>query len=401
MKRFLIPLATRLFVALLGGIVGNAAPAAAQELSSFRSLSVLSRPEPGNESSDAVEPRRREEPGEDEATGEPAEDKRDLPLSAFRPSEPNLEQSPAESWAPAKRLGGKGGIPGGDAPIGPSAFWSPAQNVRGGGDFALSGQAAKLGFPISMVEGHGAWIAIANITRLEISTSEILPQSGLAVPDELWSIQAGALHVRELGDGWTVGGMLMVGSASDEPFENGRDLTLTAVGFLNVPSYDRNEWRFGLFYSPTSQLPFPIPGVAYLWRPDERWDVSIGVPASVTFRPTERLTLQAAWRPLTNVDLTATQLLDDGWSLRGGYRTHTDTFFLSQRTNDDDRMFLFDQRLFVGVGRDIFPHARLEVSGAYLFDRRLFQAEDFTGSRSDGFGIEPGFLGTVQLSFVR
>ena len=69
--------------------------------------------------------------------------------------------------------------------------------------------------------------------------------------------------------------------------------------------------------------------------------------------------------------------------------------------DDDDRLFLFDQRLFVGVGREIFPGARLEVSGAYLFDRRLFQADNFTGSRSDGFAIEPGFLGTVQLSFVR
>lgn len=285
--------------------------------------------------------------------------------------------------------------------MGASAFWSPVQNVRGGGDFAMSGQTAKLGFPISVVEGHGAWIAIANVSRLEISTSEALPQSGLAVPDELWSIQAGALHFREIGEGWTVGGMLMVGSASDAPFENGRDLTFTAVGFLNVPSYDANEWRFSLFYSPTSQLPFPIPGVAYLWRPDERWDVSIGMPLSVTYRPTERLTLQAAWRPLTNVDATATQELGDGWNVSGGYRTHTDTFFLSQRIDDDDRLFLFDQRLFVAVGRDLFPGARLEVSGAYLFDRRLFQADNFAGSRSDGFAIEPGFLGMVQFSFAR
>ena len=125
------------------------------------------------------------------------------------------------------------------------------------------------------------------------------------------------------------------------------------------------------------------------------------MPSSVTYRPTERLTLQAAWRPLTNIDVTATQLLSDGWSLKGGYRTQTDTFFLSERANDDERLFLFDQRLFVGVGRDLFPHARLEVSGAYLFDRRVFQAENFAGSRSDGFGIEPGFLGTVQLTFVR
>lgn len=371
-----------LLVALVSVGVWNAVPARAQELSTFRSLSLL--PQPAEE--------------ERPSAAEEAEFSSDA--SAIRLDDPDLEEASAETSAKGRaRL--KGGLPGGDSPMGISAFWSPTQNVRGGGDFAMSGQTAKLGFPISVVEGHGAWIAIANVARLEISTSAVLPQTGQAIPDELWSIQAGALHIRELGEGWTVGGMLMAGSASDEPFENGRDLTFTAVAFLNVPSYDQNEWSFSLFYSPTSQLPFPIPGVAYLWRPDERWDVSIGVPFSVTYRPTERLTLQAAWRPLTNVDMTATQKLGDAWSLSGGYRTHTDTYFLSQRTNDDDRLFVFDQRLFVGLGRDLFPGARLEVSGAYLFDRRVFQAVDFTGSRSDGFGIEPGFLGTVQISIAR
>ena len=270
MKRCPIPFAKRLLVALLGGIVGSAAPATAQQLSNFRSLSVLSEPQPEGEDSDAAEAERRGGSAEEQVDEEPRETEEDrlhAALPSVRSAEVDLGPLPAESSAPTGRrsLGGKGGLPGGDSPMGLFAFWSPSQNVRGGGDFALSGQAAKLGFPISMVEGHGAWIAIANIARLEISTSEVLPQSGLAVPDELWSIQAGALHFRELGDGWTVGGMLIVGSASDEPFENGRDLTLTAVGFLNVPSYDENEWRFGLFYSPTSQLPFPIPGVAYLW----------------------------------------------------------------------------------------------------------------------------------------
>lgn len=384
MKRRSAVAAKSLLVALLCAGVWNAAPAVAQQLSTFRSLSVLPQPT--------------EEEPTDEATEDGAAPS--CP-SAVRSLDADLEEHLEDAPAKAKRPRAKGGLPGGDSPMGVSAFWSPSQNVRGGGDFAMSGQTAKLGFPISVVEGHGAWIAIANVSRLEISTSQNLPQSGLAVPDELWSIQAGALHFRELDEGWTVGGMLMVGSASDEPFENGRDLTFTAVGFLNVPSYDANEWRFSLFYSPTSQLPFPIPGVAYLWRPDERWDVSIGVPLSVTYRPTERLTLQAAWRPLANVDATAIQQLADGWSLSGGYRTHTDTFFLSQRTDDDDRLVLFDQRLFVGLGREIFPGARLEVSGAYLFDRRLFQANNFAGSRSDGFAIEPGFLGTVQLSLVR
>lgn len=376
--------ATTLFAAPFSATFAHA-----QQFSTFRGLSVLPEQEidePASLSSDSV--------SDDVEIDDGLTEDSEVP-SVIRESDDALTR-------PSRNRDRRGGNAlGADRPMGISAFWSPEQNVRGGGDFSMSGQSANLGFPVSVVEGHGAWIAIANVSRLEISTSATLPQSGLAVPDELWSLQAGALHMRELGDGWTAGGMLLVGSASDEPFEHGRDLTFTAVGFLNVPSYESNEWRFSVFYSPTSQLPYPIPGIAYVWRPDERWDISIGVPLSATYRPTESLTLQASWRPLTNVEATATQELAGGWSLSGGYRTKTETFWLAERIDDEDRLFLFDQRLFVGLGKEVFGGARLEVGGAYLFDRRLFQADDFAGSRADGLGIEPGFLGTVQLTFSR
>jgi len=93
----------------------------------------------------------------------------------------------------------------------------------------------------------------------------VLPDSGLPVPDQFWDIEVGTMHIRELADGWRAGGMLRVGSPSDQPFAALRDMTVTLLGFLTIPSGQRDAWNFSLFYSPTGQIVWPIPGVAYVF----------------------------------------------------------------------------------------------------------------------------------------
>jgi len=102
------------------------------------------------------------------------------------------------------------------------------------------------------------------------------------VPDQLWIVETGVTHIRPLDSGGTLGGTFLFGSASDRPFAAGRDLTLMAVAFWNTPAKnDRDEWSFSVFFSPTSQLPYPLPGIAYGWRPSESFEAKLGVPASL------------------------------------------------------------------------------------------------------------------------
>ena len=48
-------------------------------------------------------------------------------------------------------------------------------------------------------------------------------------------------------------------------------------------------------YSPTSELPFPIPGVAYVWQPADNFRMNIGVPFMVMYRPVDDLTLDFSY----------------------------------------------------------------------------------------------------------
>lgn len=304
--------------------------------------------------------------------------------------------SPTESQLPADSQGERGRSPF------TARLWSiPAQNLRNlPGDLAMNGEEFDLAFPLR-IDPDGIWLGLGSVQRLQISTSAMLPDSGLPVPDELWNIEVGAMHLRTLDNGWRAGGMFRVGSPSDRPFMALRDMSVTLLGFLTVPSGERDAWNFSLFYSPTGQIIFPIPGVAYVWRPTPQFQANLGIPFSLDYRPTESLTVTASYRPLNDIQVLVRQSLDEAWSIYGAYRTVNDTFLLAERLEDRERTYLFDQRLTLGIERQLGRGWSIDLSAAYVFDRQIFQAEKFSGSRRDELAIDPGIAGMLQLVWTR
>lgn len=290
---------------------------------------------------------------------------------------------------------------GGRSPFTARLWWIPQQNLRTQPhDLAMNGEEFGLAFPLRLLP-DGIWLGLGSVERLEIDTSAVLPDSGLPVPDELWDIQFGAMRIRTFDNGWRAGGMFRVGSASDRPFTALRDMTVTLLGFLTIPSGERDAWNFSLFYSPTGQIIFPIPGVAYAWRPSPQFQANLGIPFSLEYRPTEFLTVTASYRPLNNVQVLVRQSLDDAWAIYGAYRTVSETFLLADRLEDRERTYLFDQRLTLGIERQIGRGWSVDLSAAYVFDRQIFQAEKFSGSRRDELAIDPGVAGMLQLVWTR
>jgi hypothetical protein len=332
-------------------------------------------------------------------------------VTLLPPVEFNLEQdafasepvSDADPEAPRPRRRADAAF-GAAAPFTIGGFWAPAVDVVGQpAPLAMNAQFARLGIPlVAPVEGQPLWIGIAKFGRLELATDAILPDSGQAVPDQLWLVETGFMHVRPLADESTLGGTFLFGSASDRPYAAARDLTLMAIGFYNRPAANgRDDWNFSVFYSPTSQLPYPLPGIAYVWRPDETLDAKIGLPASIDYRPTDDWTFTAAYFPLVNFNATARRRLSDGLSLVASYRTDTQIFFLADRIVDAERFYVFDQRALVGVEQAIAHGFTLELMASYLFDRKLFQGTSFTGGRTDLIAFDPGLGLSAQLLWRR
>ena len=315
-------------------------------------------------------------------------------------SEPISDADP-DAAAPRRR----GGPPfGSSAPVSLGAFWAPAVNV-GGQDatLAINSEFARVATPIGVpAEGRPLWLAIGKFGRLELVTDAVLPDSGLPVPAQLWLVETGFMHVRPLADGGSIGGNFLFGSASDRPYAAGRDLTLMTVGFYNRPAArGDDEWSYSIFYSPTSQLPYPLPGIAYVWRPSDRFEAKLGLPPAVEWRPTDDWTFTANYFPLVNFNATARRRLADGLSLIAFYRSDTEIYFLADRLQDDQRFYVFDQRAAVGLERTLGRGFALEATASYIFDRQLFQGTNFLSGRTDVVAFEPGLGLSLQLLWRR
>ena len=295
-----------------------------------------------------------------------------------------------------------GGLPGQDrSPFKFRLFWIPAQSVQGqSGNLAISGEEFDLGVPIR-IDDDGIWLAVGGVQRLDINTSVRLPDSGLPVPNQLWDIEGGVMHIRDLGDDRQAGAMLRVGSPSDQPFAALRDLTVTFLGFLTIPARNQDAWSFSLFYSPTGQIIYPIPGVAYVWRPNDRLQANLGIPFSLEYHLTETSVFTASYMPLNNVQVQLRKSLGQSWNIYGSYRTVSETYLLANRENAQDRTYLFDQRLSLGLQRTIGRGWSVDLSAAYVFDRQFFQAQKFSGSRRDELSIDPGVAAALQLIWNR
>lgn len=317
-------------------------------------------------------------------------------------NEPISDADPDAATAPRRR---RGGPPfGSSAPVSLGAFWAPAVNVGGqNATLAMNAEFARVATPIGVpAEGKPLWLAIGKFGRLELVTDAVLPDSGLAVPSQLWLVETGFMHVRPLDDGGSIGGNFLFGSASDRPYAAGRDLTLMTVAFYNRPAArGDDEWSFSIFYSPTSQLPYPLPGIAYVWRPSDRFEAKLGVPPAFEWRPTDDWTFTANYFPLVNFNATARRRLADGLSLIAFYRSDTEIYFLADRLQDDQRFYVFDQRAAVGLERTLGRGFAIEATASYIFDRQLFQGTNFLSGRTDFVAFDPGLGLSLQLLWRR
>ena len=335
----------------------------------------------------------------------------DLRVAALPPIDFNLEQDTFAN-EPISDLDPQLSTParekkkpyGSNAPVSLGAFWAPPTPVVGQqATLSMNAEFARVGAPLmAPQEGEPLWLGIAKFGRLELATEAVLPDSGERVPSQLWLVETGVTHIRPQDDGGTLGGTFLFGTASDQPYAAGRDLTLMAVGFWQKPAANgRDDWSFSVFYSPTSQLPYPLPGVAYVWKPDDTLEAKIGLPGGIEYRPNDDWELSLTYFPLVNVAAVARRRLSEQASFFATYRTDTQIYFLADRLIEEDRFFVFDQRAAIGVERRLAGGFSLESTVSYLFDRTLFQGTSFSSGRRDVVDFDPGIALAVQLLWRR
>jgi hypothetical protein len=275
------------------------------------------------------------------------------------------------------------------------ATWFPDETVSGQGTrLGYVDQSLSVSVPVwqDLVDEVSASLSVRDETFHTGGT--VLPTSHLPFPDDLWNIRAGASYRHLFDNGWIAGGSLSLGSASDRPFHGIDEMFVGVNAFLRVPQGEHNAWLFSLSYSPTGELPYPIPGVAYVWRPNDYFQLNIGLPFALIYRPTEDVTFDFSYMLLRTVHARVSYRMSPTMRAYVGFDWENESYFLADSPDVNDRFYYFDMRLSAGMQFVLPRRASLDVSGGYVFERYYFQGVNSNDSNVDRVNIGAGpFLG--------
>jgi hypothetical protein len=238
-----------------------------------------------------------------------------------------------------------------------------------------------------------------NVRNETFHTLAILPDTKQPFPQDLWNVQMGANYTHRFDNGWVAGGMLSFGSASDKPFHSIDEMTVGVMAFLRVPSGEHNAWLFSLMYSPTSQLAFPVPGVAYFWQPSDQFFATIGLPLQLVYRPLDDLMFDVSYMLLTTVHAGATYRLTPALFLHAAFDWQNESYFLADRTDRQQRLFYYDKLLSAGVRYNVSAHASLDLTAGYVFDRFYFEGRQLSDSHFNRIDVGDGPFVSFQAQF--
>jgi len=279
------------------------------------------------------------------------------------------------------------------------AMWFPEAAVKGQPtNLSEEQQALSVTCPLWQ-DPTNEWSGTVHVRNELFQTSAILPNTGQAFPPDLWDVRLGTSYRHLFDNGWVAGGGLSVGSASDKPFHGIDEMTAGVNAFLRIPQGEHNAWLFTLSYSPTSELSFPLPGVAYLWQPSDCLRVNVGLPFAVWYRPVDKLTLEFSYMLIRTVHARATYWLLDRLRVYGGYDWSNEGYFLADRENTSDRFFAYDQRLTAGVQYFFNRQTLLDFAAGYSFDRFFFEGRQYSDNNLTRVDVGNGAFLSLRFEY--
>ena len=250
-------------------------------------------------------------------------------------------------------------------------------------------------------KGKDTYVFTANYDDIKVYTNAILPTTNQKFPSQLFNIALGINYFHAFENGNVGGFVVDVGSASDQPFQNGRDVLASGTGFLLIPRTEEGSWFVGVNASTNSQVLYgiPIPGGGYFYHPSEEFQAIVGFPFSViSWKPAKDWQLQYVYAFLTTMHARAIYQPSKDWQLFAGFDWTNENWNRAQRENVDDHFFYYEKKLTTGLLYWFAPHVGLEASGGWAFDRYFTEVDGFQLQGTNTVEVGSGPYLSVQMN---
>lgn len=239
----------------------------------------------------------------------------------------------------------------------------------------------------------------------DIITGAVMPESGEHFPRHLWDIWASVGYRHKFDNGWSGGVAVQGGTASDEPFESLDDVYVRAVALLRIPQGERNAWILTVLYASDQEYfgikNIPMPGLAYLWNPSDKFRALVGVPfSSLEYKPFETLALEVQYYPFWTIRTFATWEIARPLRAYIGFDWDSDHWYRRGRGDKDDKLYYYEKRATIGARFDL-RYVGIEVFGGYAFGRFYFEGEGYSDRTENRVGVEsaPFIAGRLHVRF--
>ncbi|TVR15511.1 MAG: hypothetical protein EA401_02605 [Planctomycetota bacterium] len=250
---------------------------------------------------------------------------------------------------------------------------------------------------------RGAWN-----TRF-IDTDLRFPESNASIPNRLHSLSAGPIFQHRSDSGWSLSFFSSIEAASDRLRADSDQLTYRLGTTALLPAGERDQWFAMLFWDSNSRVMggAPLPALGYHWRPENDWEVIIGIPiAGLRWQPHQQWRFEATvlgpslqgnlrWSPNQMTRVTAS-ISRDPW--------RSSRYWRHQRP-DKDEAIRFQEWIAKLEWNQRFHRApAFTVFAGYAFERFVSESEPsssfFGRPRNNSLRLDSGVVVGLQLTTV-
>ena len=281
-------------------------------------------------------------------------------------------------------------------------FWQPTVDATTqDAEFSLIRTKLDVITPLAQNERYESAMFF-NVSHTRVDTQAILPDTGRAFPSDLWKLGAGAFYRRKINDTWIVSAMAQIGSNSDKPFNSGDEANISGFVIARMAMGGGHAWNFMLAYSKNSDFlaGLPTPGVAWSYRPNRELMVLLGAPmCALVMRPNPQSTLSLFWLFPHTVRARAAIRPAKPWEVFVAFHWIYDDYYLADRPNNDFQLLMYEKKAMLGLSYDFSKKVSLTATASWVFDRIIFQGEDFRDTDKDHIKLDDGPELAMMLRF--
>lgn len=215
---------------------------------------------------------------------------------------------------------------------------------------------------------------------------------------DFYNVQGSLGYKRVLNDDRFWSASLSYGSASDRPFQNGQDGT---VSFNYLQKFNA-RWFGVLNYSNNRTFlnNIPLPGFFYVKEMSQSRALVLGFPLIYWMTPiNDNFTIRyfgiLPWSHKLRVLYMKWRFIRP----YVGYDQSPDSYFRSDRNDKNDRIFWYEKRLLAGVEGNLNRGLRYDVGAGYAFDRQLFEARNFADTKNFLYNFDNAYFVSLGIRY--